>query len=57
MASKKMLQDTFLSELQHGEVSVSIFLINGIKLHGVIDDFDDQIIMLKSTIKIGRARV
>ena len=50
MASNMILQDSFLGELKQEEVSVSIFLINGIKLHGVIDSFDDQVIMLKSTI-------
>ena len=31
------------------EAPVSIFLVSGIKLHGVVSDFDDQVIMLKST--------
>ena len=46
---KDQLQDAFLSQLKKEAVLVSIFLVNGIKLHGTIDDYDDQVILLKST--------
>ena len=45
-----MLQDSFLRELAKEKVPVSIFLVNGIKLHGVVDDFDQHVIMLKNAI-------
>ncbi|MFY7697330.1 MAG: RNA chaperone Hfq [Legionella sp.] len=48
--SAKMLEDSFLSRLVNQKVPVSIFLVNGIKLHGMIDNFDQQVIMLKSSI-------
>lgn len=44
----QMLQDNFLAQLKADATPVSIFLVNGIKLHGVIDDYDAQVIMLKS---------
>lgn len=44
------LQDAFLEILCKDKMPVSIFLVNGIKLHGVIDQFDEHIVMLKSTI-------
>ncbi|MCX7115687.1 MAG: RNA chaperone Hfq [Gammaproteobacteria bacterium] len=50
MSASKGLQDVFLQELQASQVPVSIFLVNGVKLHGVIDNFDDDIILLKSTL-------
>ena len=44
------LQDKFLNKLRKDKISVSIFLINGIKLDGVIDAFDPYTIMLKNKI-------
>lgn len=44
------LQASFLNVLRKDKVTVSLFLVNGIKLHGVVDDFDDQVIMLKSVV-------
>ena len=50
MSDHDRLQDSFLSELAKDKVPVSIFLVNGIKLHGVIDSFDAHVIMLKNAI-------
>ena len=50
MSVSKKLQDEFLDQLCQSKMPVSIFLVNGIKLHGSIDQFDEQVIMLKSTI-------
>ncbi len=50
MSDKHQLQDLFLKELHKEQVTVSVFLINGIKLHGIIDDFDEHVIMLKSAV-------
>lgn len=47
---KHLLQEPFLNELRKEKIPVSIFLVNGIKLHGIIDSFDQQVIMLKNTI-------
>ncbi len=44
------LQDPFLNELRKEQVPVSIFLVNGIKLHGVVDAFDQYVVMLKNSI-------
>lgn len=50
MSKNNLLQDSFLSELSKEKVSVSVFLVNGIKLHGVIDSFDQDVLMLKNSI-------
>ena len=44
------LQDPFLNELRKEQVPVSIYLINGIKLQGTIDSFDQFVIVLKSSV-------
>lgn len=49
MPKDQKLQDAFLTQLKNDATPVSIFLVNGIKLHGSIDDFDEHVIMLKST--------
>jgi len=41
------LQDTFLDLLCKERISVSIYLSNGIRLHGLIDGFDAHVILLK----------
>lgn len=50
MSNNNPLQDSFLNELRKEKMTVSVFLVNGIKLHGIVDDFDEQVIMLKNTI-------
>ena len=51
MANKaQFLQDPFLNELRKEQVPVSIYLINGIKLQGIIDSFDQFVIVLKSSV-------
>jgi host factor-I protein len=44
------LQNAFLNQLRKEKITVSLFLVNGIKLHGVIDSFDQYIIMLKNNV-------
>lgn len=44
------IEDSFLNVLCKEKVPVSVFLVNGIKLHGVIGEVDQQVIMLKNTI-------
>lgn len=50
MSSQHGLQPSFLQLLCQDKVPVSVFLVNGIKLHGVIDGFDEHVIMLKNGI-------
>ncbi|MDQ7089087.1 MAG: RNA chaperone Hfq [Methylococcales bacterium] len=50
MSKVQNLQDTFLNTLRKEHIPVSIFLVNGIKLQGKIDSFDQYVIMLKNTI-------
>lgn len=50
MSKGQMLQDVFLNELRKEKINVSIFLVNGIKLHGVIDSFDQYVVMLKNGV-------
>jgi host factor-I protein len=44
----KQLQDKFLSNLQSDETHCAVFLVNGIKLTGVIDSFDNFVILLRN---------
>jgi host factor-I protein len=50
MSKGQNLQDTFLNALRKERVPVSVFLVNGIKLQGQIDSFDQYVVMLKNTI-------
>ncbi|GGZ91403.1 RNA chaperone Hfq [Ignatzschineria ureiclastica] len=50
MAKMQSLQDPFLNLLRKGRVPVSIFLINGIKLQGQIESFDQFVILLRSNV-------
>lgn len=50
MTKHHSIQDTFLEHLQQEQNTVSIFLVNGIKLHGIIDSFDEHVILLKNGI-------
>jgi host factor-I protein len=47
MSKSQNLQDNFLNALRKEHTPVSIFLVNGIKLQGKIDSFDQYVIMLK----------
>ncbi|MDA0359495.1 MAG: RNA chaperone Hfq [Proteobacteria bacterium] len=51
MSSKgQMLQDPFLNALRKERVQVAIYLVNGIKLQGYVDSFDQYVILLKNTV-------
>ncbi len=50
MPKSQNLQDNFLNTLRKEHTPVSIFLVNGIKLQGKVDSFDQYVIMLKNTI-------
>jgi|TARA_X000000950_G_scaffold90204_1_gene113546 host factor-I protein len=44
------LQDPYLNALRKEHVPVSIFLVNGIKLQGQIESFDQFVILLKNSV-------
>ena len=44
------LQDPFLNALRREHIQVSIYLVNGIKLQGQIDSFDQYVVLLKNTV-------
>ena len=47
MATKgQMLQDPFLNALRKEHVPVSIYLVNGIKLQGQVESFDQYVLLL-----------
>jgi host factor-I protein len=50
MPKSQNLQDTFLNSLRKEHTPVSIFLVNGIKLQGRVDSFDQYVVMLKNTM-------
>lgn len=50
MPKSQNLQDNFLNTLRKDHIPVSIFLVNGIKLQGRVDSFDQYVIMLKNTM-------
>lgn len=50
MTKAQSLQDPFLNALRRDNVAVSIYLVNGIKLQGQIDSFDQFVILLKNSI-------
>ena len=47
MTKAQSLQDPFLNALRRDNTAVSIYLVNGIKLQGQIDSFDQFVILLK----------
>jgi host factor-I protein len=51
MAGKpQLLQDPFLNALRKEHVQVSIYLVNGIKLQGQVDAFDQYVVLLKNAV-------
>ncbi len=48
MSDKKQnLQDTFLNQVRKSKTSVTIFLVNGVKLQGIVSWFDNFCVLLK----------
>ena len=50
MARGQTLQDPFLNTLRKEKVPVSIYLVNGIKLQGQIESFDQFVVLLKNSV-------
>ena len=46
----QLLQDPFLNVLRREHIPVSIYLVNGIKLQGHIESFDQYVLLLKNTV-------
>ena len=46
----QLLQDPFLNILRKEHVPVSIYLVNGIKLQGQIESFDQYVVLLRNTV-------
>ncbi len=44
------LQDPFLNALRKEHIQVSIYLVNGIKLQGQVESFDQYVVLLKNTV-------
>lgn len=50
MSKGHSLQDPYLNALRKERIPVSIFLVNGIKLQGQVESFDQFVIVLKNTV-------
>lgn len=46
----QLLQDPFLNALRKEHIQVSIYLVNGIKLQGYIESFDQYVVLLKNSV-------
>ncbi len=44
---KQSLQDTFLNSVRKSKMSLTIFLVNGVKLQGVVTWFDNFCVLLR----------
>ena len=50
MSKGQTLQDPFLNVLRKERIPVSIYLVNGIKLQGQIDSFDQFVVLLRNSV-------
>lgn len=50
MSKGQSLQDPFLNALRKERVQVSIYLVNGIKLQGYVESFDQFVVLLKNSV-------
>ena len=50
MSKGHTLQDPFLNALRKERIPVSIYLVNGIKLQGQVESFDQFVILLKNSV-------
>lgn len=50
MSKGHSLQDPFLNALRKEKVPVSIYLVNGIKLQGQIESFDQFVVLLRNSV-------
>ena len=50
MSKGQILQDPFLNALRREKIPVAIYLVNGIKLQGQVESFDQFVILLKNSV-------
>ena len=50
MSKGQALQDPFLNTLRKERIPVSIYLVNGIKLQGQIESFDQFVVLLRNSV-------
>ena len=50
MSKGHSLQDPFLNTLRKERVPVSVYLVNGIKLQGQIESFDQFVLLLRNSV-------
>ena len=50
MSKGQILQEPFLNILRKERIPVSIYLVNGIKVQGQIESFDQFVVLLKSNV-------
>ena len=50
MTKGQTLQEPFLNALRKERIPVSIYLVNGIKLQGHIESFDQFVVLLKNSV-------
>ena len=50
MSKGQSLQDPFLNALRRERIPVSIYLVNGIKLQGTVESFDQFVVLLRNTV-------
>ncbi|MFT5082412.1 MAG: host factor-I protein [Lentisphaeria bacterium] len=50
MSKGHSLQDPYLNVLRKERIPVSIYLVNGIKLQGQVESFDQFVVLLKNTV-------
>lgn len=50
MPKGQSLQDPFLNALRRERIPVAVYLVNGIKLQGTIESFDQFVVLLRNTV-------
>jgi host factor-I protein len=50
MSKGQSLHDPFLNALRRERIPVSIYLVNGIKLQGTVESFDQFVVLLRNTV-------
>lgn len=50
MSKGQSLQDPFLNALRRERIPVAIYLVNGIKLQGTVESFDQFVVLLRNQV-------
>ena len=50
MCKGQSVQDPFLNALRRERVPVAIYLVNGIKLQGTVESFDQFVVLLRNQV-------